>query len=685
MLLLNLLSVGCQAKPSTELFTVKFEQKAKFPSNQSFSITQRDLHPISGIVNTDSYAGSASLPDDKPFGPHVYGIQSAIIESISWQMHCSTHLQVGYKLILTTRNAPLNSNSYSWLPLEVFVAAGWLLKSYWNTYSPLFNPVEQQEVTAVLTRQNQPFKAIAIMLGSGENQQPHQPSEPSTRQAREPTTQHTDSFTRSPNSDYDGGDGDPEQHQHTLGLNCFIHPCHGICQFRTIPDSSDPAEWRQHFGQSSCLHLADGYCFSCTGRFDSEDLTDFSLFETLDQLTIIQLQRDSHPQFKLHVRAVDGTSSGRCNSMESMSAGVAFTTDAATQPTCVVTVIGEDGQQRPCGMVCRDARALSDHKGRYHTAQQTCNVVMIGKNVQLRQCGRVFKNTKVLSSHKSSKHTVQKSCDATVTWENGQQRLCGRIFRNAQALLNHKSRYHIGEKICDVIVNLKYGQPQLCGKVCNSRLDLSEHKRRDHTKQQTCEETDVRKDGLQRPCGKVFKNARALSEHKRLFHSGQKTCDVIVDGGEDQHLTCGKVCKNIKALSAHKRKRHSGKKTCNVTLAGEDGQPRPCGKICKSAQDLSDHKRRDHSEQQTCEGAEISKDGIERPCRKVFKNIKALSEHKSRYHRGQQTCYAAVVGEDGIQRPCGKVCKNAQTLSTHKREHRKRKPVDVNQNDALCP
>uniref|UniRef100_UPI0021494C56 hypothetical protein n=1 Tax=unclassified Endozoicomonas TaxID=2644528 RepID=UPI0021494C56 len=269
-LLLLLLSVVCQARPWTGRGTVELDQKADFSSSQCLFI-KRDQRTFSGIVDTNRYAGSHFTPDGKPLSPFGYGVKTIFIESISWQLLYTTHLLVGYELILTTRTAPLKSTSGSWLPIEVFVAVGWLLKSYWNTCSPLLNPVEQQEVSAALARQSQPSKAVTIMLGSGENQQPHQPSEPSSQQAQETTTQLTDPFTPPPDSDSGGGNADPEQHQHTLGLNCFTHPCHGICQFRTISESSDLAEWQQNFGQSSCPHLADGYCFSCTGRFDSED------------------------------------------------------------------------------------------------------------------------------------------------------------------------------------------------------------------------------------------------------------------------------------------------------------------------------------------------------------------------------------------------------------------------------
>ncbi|WP_222842108.1 hypothetical protein, partial [Endozoicomonas montiporae] len=70
-----------------------------------------------------------------------------------------------------------------------------------------------------------------------------------------------------------------------------------------------------------------------------------------------------------------------------------------------MTVVGEDGQQRPCGTVCKNAKALSTHKRRDHTGPQTCDVTVVGEDGQQRPCGTVCKNVKALFTHKSQYHT----------------------------------------------------------------------------------------------------------------------------------------------------------------------------------------------------------------------------------------------------------------------------------------
>lgn len=38
------------------------------------------------------------------------------------------------------------------------------------------------------------------------------------------------------------------------------------------------------------------------------------------------------------------------------------------QRTCAVTVVKEDGQQQPCGEVCKNAKVLADHKRKHKNA-----------------------------------------------------------------------------------------------------------------------------------------------------------------------------------------------------------------------------------------------------------------------------------------------------------------------------
>lgn len=120
LLLLKLLSVVCQAEPLTERFVVELEQNAVF-TNQSFSVKD-DQHKWpdspSDITDTNGYARSDLPLDEKRHKPVGYGVKTTLIESISWQWLCATHLLVSYKLILTTKDSPLCYTPYSWVPVE---------------------------------------------------------------------------------------------------------------------------------------------------------------------------------------------------------------------------------------------------------------------------------------------------------------------------------------------------------------------------------------------------------------------------------------------------------------------------------------------------------------------------------------------------------------------------------------
>ncbi|WOG26923.1 hypothetical protein [Endozoicomonas sp. 8E] len=479
------MSVICQAKPLTRRFVIELEQNADF-SNQNFFI-KLDRRTLS----------DNPLPDNKRHKHYIYGMKTTLIDSISWQWLHATNLLVAYELILTPKDTFQCPTLYSSLPLEAVITIVWLLKNYWNPYSPLFNPIEHQEAS-----QKHPFAITTLMPGSEQNPPQYQPSQSSGQHTPQATAHITGYFTSLLYSDSGSGNEDPEQHLHTLGLNCFIYPCNGVCRFR---QSSDPSN------------------------------------------------------------SVNGVAS------DSMIARTADTT----------TPVG----------------------------QATCNVILIGNAGQLQKCGKVIKNKKALRYHIKKYHTGQKTCDITSLGEDDRPRPCGKVFRSAQALYEHKSKVHSGKKTCDV--------------------------------------TEVAEDGQLRLCGLVCKNSQSLSNHKRYVHTRQQTCDANVVGEYGRLYPCGKLCKNAKALSNHKNQYHTGQKTCDVKVVGEDGQPRPCGVVCQ--------------------------------------NAKILWNHKARYHSKEKICKETVVGLDGQPRPCGKVCKGVTALSDHKRKHRKRKAVNVNQDNGLTP
>ncbi len=676
MFLLVLLSVVCQAEPWTECFIIKLEQKAVFP-NLSVSI-ERDRHTLpdnlSEVFDTNDYAGLDFRSDDKPNRPGSYGVR---------------------------------------LPVEVVVAAGWLLESNLTNDFMLFNPIQQQEATSTQTQGDQPFATITMMLRSVDDQQSHQPSESSSQQAPG-APQSTGYFANLLYSDYGGGNRGPQQALHTLGFNCFVSPCRGVCSFRLSSGSRESAEWPLNSAESStasCRHLIGPGAVSTT---DSAEPPNY------DVTMLGNLPANSDDWIIIH-----GLLNLRSH-IPPEKTGINCTLTHFKRPM-VTSPLG----CLPSGGATRCQKVLSDHKSREHFGQPTCDVIVVGKDAQQRPCGKVYRNANSLIAHKRIFHSGQRICVQTVTGGDGQHRPCGKTCKNTQALWDHKLKDHSGQKTCYETVVGADGQPRPCGEVCKNAKTLSSHKRSIHTGQQTCHESVVRKDGQQQPCGKVCKSAKALSDHNRKEHTGQKICNATV-AGRDGQQQCGKVCKNAKALSDHKRSNHSGPRTCNETVVGRDGQKKSCGAVCKSVNALTDHKKRNHSGQKICNAIVVGDDGQGRPCERVLKNARSLSCHKSKYHSGQKTsdktvneesdqrlpcglvcknanalkdhkksihsgqqiCNLPVIGEDGQQRLCredgllrpfGKAFQNTHALSRHKRTHRKRKSFYPNQNDGSRP
>lgn len=287
MPLLLLLSVARQAEPWTGRFTVEFEQNSGF-SGQSYSI--KPYRPASSgnpseIADKNDRAGLASITDEKQHRSSVYGVTTTLSELILWQWLYTTHLLVSYELTSGTEGNSLGAPSYSWLAAEAIFAVVWLTENHWNRDSSLLNPIEQQAPFMLLQR-DPPFEAVTITFGSGQTPSKYPPSQSSGQKSPQAPTHFTGSFTSLRNFGSDDDNEDPEQHQHTLGLNCFVYPCHGVCRFRSSLDSERSAQWPLDFAesssgqtqasleQSSCPHLAHGHCFSCLSYFDPEGAVD---------------------------------------------------------------------------------------------------------------------------------------------------------------------------------------------------------------------------------------------------------------------------------------------------------------------------------------------------------------------------------------------------------------------------
>ncbi len=684
------MSAFCQAKSLTERFVVELEQNSGSP-NKSFSI-KRGCHTLTQdppvIANTNGDAGPDLPPDNKRHKYKSYGIKTTLIKSISWQWLHAAHLLVGYELIPVTKDVRLSSTPYLWLPIEVVVVS-WLLKSYWNPTSPLFNHSQHQEAASVLTQDGQPFAIITMMHGSGDNRPQCTPLESSGQRVGIASCHPAGSFNHLLYSDSDGGDGGPRENSHTLGFNCFVHPCHGVCQF---PGARS--------GQSSRSHSLNEHGLTCIGYFGpvnaihpmspasasnngpdgavKDDVpTHRNVPVSADDLVIIDgLLRLSNPGLP------EGSGISCTAPRFSYPIGIS---PLGRLPSCNVTVFGEDGLQRPCGKVFKNVRSMSSHKSKYHTGQKTCDLIVAGKDGQQQPCGEVFMNAHTLANHKRSVHSGQKTCNATLFTEDNQPRPCGTIFKNAQSLSTHKSQYHTGQKTCEVTVIGEKGLRRSCGKLCKTASALLVHKRNEHIGEKICGMTVLGGDGQPHPCRKVCKKPQELADHKRRDHSRQQTCEETDIGEDGLQRPCRKIFKNTKSLTEHKSRYHRGPQTCGATVVGEDDQPRPCGTVCKHGKALSDHKIQVHSGQKSCKVTMVGKDGQPRPCGKICKNAHALANHKSRQHREPRTCEMITVGVDGQQQSCGKIFKNVHSLSDHKRRHRKRQRVDENQDDDRAP
>ncbi|WOG27031.1 hypothetical protein [Endozoicomonas sp. 8E] len=634
--MLLLLSVVCQAQPWTGSY-VGLEQNTAFQEQDFYINNDRRTLPDtpSDTIETDDYARLASLPDNKRNKPFGNEVKTTIIELISWQWLHATKLLVAYELILTTINNPLNSSPYSWVPVEVVVVVGWLLKNCWNPDSPLFDPIEQQ-TTSMLTQEDYLSEILITMYGYGQNLPQCQLSEASGQQAPQTTNPPKDSLTNPLYSGNGGGNGCPEQLSHTLGLNCFVHPCNGVCRFRPLPDGKRPPEWTlnyqqissnhtgPHPGQGLHPHFANGHNPSQRQTHQPNDATTLKhLPVSSDDLVIINGLLNLHNQ--------------RCPEESEISFTLTHMTSRAGISKTQQTVAHSYQLDQSSSHISRtDTVQVINNNG-----QLACDLTIVDKNSQPKPCRKICKNVNALSVHKSKFHTGQKACYVMVVGEDGQQQPCRKICKHASALTDHKRRDHTGQQICGATVILEDGRPRLCGMVCNNVEALSSHKRRHHTGQQTCDVTVIGEGGQQRSCGKVCNNNGALADHKYKYHGGQQTCDVTEIGEDGLQRRCATVWKNPNSLRNHKRRKHTLKKSCDVTVTGENGK--------------------------------------QQPCRKLFKNANAPSSHKNRDHSRQQTCDLTVTRENGQQPACGKLCDNAHALSIHKRIHRKRKPVDADQ------
>ncbi|WOG28481.1 hypothetical protein [Endozoicomonas sp. 8E] len=413
------LTVSCQAEPLHRHFIVEFEQWGGSPGT-IFSVKPVQPafsdHP-SYLAVTNGYAESVLPPDDKPQKLGDYGVKTTFYDSISWQLIYATHLPFVCELVLATHNADMSVKPSSSLPLGALFAVGWLMDSYWNPDSPLFNPMGQLEASQV-----HPFAITTMMLpgqGQGKKDQQNPPSS-SGQQASGAAAQITGFFT-SP-TDFGSGDGNenPEQQQHTLCFNCFVDSCNGVCKHRPSPDGDRPAEWGPNPGTSStgCARVKHEQILpsgvKTRERARQMELLHLSTKKRRVQERISVIDRLKECQILLahEIRAEE----------KARKAGV---TPEQNSPSASVVPFG---QQLTDWWNPRDP-ILRHQKKR----------VVLG---QLKECE--LRLAEISAEEIAESFKIQNEllvCDLRVV-EEGQQVLCGKAFNTAQALSDHKRKQH---------------------------------------------------------------------------------------------------------------------------------------------------------------------------------------------------------------------------------------------------
>ncbi|WP_422136824.1 hypothetical protein [Endozoicomonas sp. ALD040] len=374
LLLLILLPVTCNAKSFKRHFIVEFEQDGGVPERSFFIEYNKNTlsYDKSYSAETNDDSGSIFPPDHKSYRLGDYGETTPLIESIPWELIYVAHLLVAYKLVLTTSAPLLSAKPYSWIPAEAFVAVGILLKSYWNSNSSLFNPVDQLE-----TSQHHPF-AITTMVLPGqdqtENGQQNQASASSGQQASGTITRRG-FFARFLSRGSGEGKENPEQHQHTFGLNCYVDSCNGVCQFRSQADSSRQPDRGEEcpicfemFGKVTvtpcCSNKIDTHCLkeiflstspgsTKTCPFCRRDLS--FLAESPDFAASVESQQD--------LTVADNKPSGISSSQ---TASFTNTMRALDLAVCEVILMDGIGRVLPCGKVCKNHAALANHVSHFH-------------------------------------------------------------------------------------------------------------------------------------------------------------------------------------------------------------------------------------------------------------------------------------------------------------------------------
>ena len=176
------------------------------------------------IISTNSYSGSDTPPDDKPYSPRRYWKRLAtVVESVSWQLLYASNEVTGYKLLLAFQEDSYQPQPFSWMPVVATVVVGWLTRSNWNPEAPMFNQLDEQA-----TNQQHELQIITLMDNPGGV---HSQATGSWGHGWS-FDMYSSSAANSYNSfgNYQGGyygddPGWPITPVHSYGENCYEQPC----------------------------------------------------------------------------------------------------------------------------------------------------------------------------------------------------------------------------------------------------------------------------------------------------------------------------------------------------------------------------------------------------------------------------------------------------------------------------
>ncbi len=380
---LLLSSMVCQAKTLTRRCVVELQQDAGSLIG-NFSI-KRDLNTLSftpsDIVGTNGYSGSIFRPDNKPHRLGSYGLKTSFIESISWQLIYGTNLLVAYELVLSTRAAAMSTKPYSWTPVEALVVVGWLLKSCWNSDSPLSDPIEQLKAS-----QDDPF-AISAMMLPGQN--PHPRSEIQNNA-------HIQNNFRGQINQQEHGPASPTLYQ---------------------TDSRAPDITRSRRIECDVIMVAeDGQRQRC-GK----------VFRTVQGRSLHVRRSHCVPKFCYALIILNDGRRRPCEmSFRNQEMLSRHRTQCHIEPAfCDLIVVGEDSEQRVCGKVYRNIAEQQGHSLLNHEGEW---------DIRWSHPGR---RDHIIGSHFCDMAGLVDDGEGRQVWQ-----LCGRIFSTLEELYCHRSGYH---------------------------------------------------------------------------------------------------------------------------------------------------------------------------------------------------------------------------------------------------